>query len=198
MAIEKFFVNNNPQIVAELLTEYGVPKYFTEVTQNGDMVTCTIEDGKTIGVNLEMNQIHINGGGHSRRDYILDRLKYIYVCQNAICISYVEDIFSIVITKDNEEKTACIWIDGLTGNNMESGRAVFTYNAASTVIMQSSQAYKKHNLTSMCPIVIGDTDNYTPNVYAVVYSQISGNYTIQIGGVNYFTNGIWCIKDSSS
>lgn len=198
MAIRKFFVHNSAPLIAALLKEYCVPKYFTEVTENNEIVTCTIEGGRTIGFDTSREWLNINNIGHVRRDNTSDMLKYIYVCENAVCIAYEEDIFSVVITKDNEGKTVFIWTDKLAGVDMNSNRYVFTYNAASTYIMRSHQTFTKHNLTSMCPIVVGDTDNYTPNVYAVMYSQVYGNYTIQLGGVNYFTNGIWCIKDSSS
>lgn len=198
MAIEKIFVGNDATLITALLTEYGVPKYFTEVTRYGGVITCTIEGGRSIGFDISREKLYINNAEYAGRANTSDHLKYIYVCENAICIAYEEDIFSVVITKDNEGKTVFIWTDKLAGVDENSNRYVFTYNAASTYIMRSHQTYTKHNLTSMCPMVVGDTDNYTPNVYAVMYSQVYGNYTIQLGGVNYLTNGIWCIKDSSS
>lgn len=53
----------------------------------------------------------------------------------------------------------------------------------------------KVGITGLCPMAVGDTENYTPDVFVMVYAQNRSEGILTIDDITYWSNGLWCIKD---
>ena len=190
-----------------LLTN-AVPKYFSSVTKNisYNRVDCYIDELKFLVICTDMSDSAVtvtteHGTTKSTQgDSAAHKWKYAWKCENGISLSNSADSSAptFTITKDNGGNTTIIFSKYLvTGEN--SSESIFvispkSYDLEPKSINTNHTTYD--SLTTLCPLVVSDTNNYTENAFLMQYCQYSGSGILDIDGVKYLSNGTWCVKDA--
>ncbi len=196
------------------LLENAVPEYFDSIEKNdtGTYITCItngwdiVKFPKTIGgsdtpiVKLA-NSTAITPSVRSGNYY-----GWAVKTKHGICLGtysssgYANPVFTIC--KDNENNTTLVF-DSIKFANIQSytyrimavnkNTAVSSYpNVEISVSPYSNNISEK---TVLCPFMIGDTENHTPDVFYMPYAQNRSGGILTIDGVKYYSNGIWCVKE---
>ena len=221
MAIEKTNLYNSTSTLSTLynlynyLLENAVPEYFDSVVKASDdsYITCTVNGKEFVKFKEDINPIIItlaNDLTYSLQCASNGKYGYAIKTKHAISIgtyylssrAYATPIFTIC--KDNDGNTTLIF-DNLNFCDLatSSDYQINAINTNTTITMYPTirlgrNANKANNITGktvLCPIIIGDTENYTPNVFLMPYAQNRSEGKLHIDGAEYYSNGIWCVKD---
>lgn len=218
MAIVRTYINDSDNETAlAKLTEYlqknAVPEYFSKVENSEGTVSCYIEndilmmtvkysmysDGLNIYTknNTSVN-IRTSSSGYTR-------LNYAYKCGKGIFLGIGTnsgDTYpcALAITKDDAENTTIIAENHLTPSTSSSSVIpIYIINSESDSISQLRAvrcATPDFSKTVLLPfVVLGSKGNYTPDVFIQFFEHNTEQGTLEIDGIKYFSNGLWCIKD---
>lgn len=213
MAIEKTYIydeNSDTALakISEFLTTTAVPNYFSKVENENGIVSCYADnDLLMMTIEYPMNtkgltiytkngtSININTGSSS-----CQKFSYGYTLKNGLSLQVTTFPFALAITKDEEENTVIIAENRLTPSISASiVIPIYIINLNSDeiehlkVIRYSSSNFEKTVLVPF--VVLGSKGNYTPNAFLQLFNHNNEQGTLEIDGVKYFSNGLWCIKD---
>ena len=209
-------INSSSDAFGEL-KDYGENVYFTSVTQSGDYIMCTDENGTEclkfeIFEDTNMNKTYIRyveiygttlNDNYTNITYIV-RTQYGLVIQ--VNASGGNDDFGtnygtayIIITKDNQSHTV------IFAHNAKQ----YSYGAIdNTTFVCSDSAYPQFNekkclyskdlnlLSSTVPVVVDGTMNFCPNLKFLVQKQYIVCGEIVIGTEHYWTDSQVVLKDT--
>lgn len=101
----------------------------------------------------------------------------------------------LIITKDNEGETVVICSGGL---RYDSTSTIYVCSPQTGTLIGrklSCSASTNYGTTSICQLPVCDTvGNYTPYVYLLAYSQTSQPGILEINGIKYYSNGMYCLR----
>lgn len=207
--------------VANYFTENAVPDYFDSVTYTGTAVSC-VKGEKTIikfecFSDIYMNiTFNANGATFSNRTPSSHKfIMAIYKCNNGFLLQTVSasntDVgVSILLTKDNNDSITLAYTGVLNGSSPEihckkgslNKMTVMNENSDSQVWTDvyyvNDLSVRQNYQTAIVPLpVCGSAGGnyYTPNAFLMPFTQVAETGKIDINGVKYLTNGLWCIKD---
>lgn len=207
--------------VAAYLQENAVPKYFdsVSVSDDGASVICTVggaeflrytpglysssEDPGVFKITTKEGSVRSVTSSSASFSFVC----YAFKCTNGIAFSpYVAgylDLFSLVITKNNDGETTII-----SGSNFAYSSSnvsyMTTYNLAavspSCVSPFNSFVLNRaeYDLTTLVPFPCsGSMGNpaYTPNVFFMPQYQYDDVGILEINGNTYLSNGYWALLD---
>ncbi len=224
MAIEKTYLYNsnmaeNMQNVYNYLLENAVPEYFDSVAISEDKftVSCYIGENKFI----EIKKVHSNN--QANLSYICVYINtvsatigccvdggkpvfitYAYKCGNSISFcaseSYTDTMnkrIKFTITKDNVGNTAIVCMANyqiVTGEGKTN--KIYTGSKNSNILSFFACLNSVGQiLTAKIPFFVGNTENYTPDVFIMPYTEYSTSGILEMDGVHYVSNGLWCCKE---
>lgn len=217
MAIERINLYDDTSVdstfdnLYNFLLENAVPEYFGSVTrsENDSCIVCTVNGNTFLEFPKGSAYIKIKLANNIVREYsVTASYGYVYKLNHGIFLGsyissharYFKPLFSIC--KDNEKNTTVVFDSNKFCDNSSGDYHVVSMNANSTNIYSSYVEILKSSLsenitgkTVLCPIAVGDTQNYTPNAFYMPYAQNRSEGILSIDGVKYYSNGIWCIKD---
>lgn len=205
------------------LLENAVPEYFdsVEISEEGTTISCYVGELEFLRLSLPLNATSdssfivntLSGESYSTMTPNAESyVQYVYKCKNGLSFKIRGmDNFTISIVKDNNGKTTIIfpvscyssgyklnlYTDYSTKNVNNPTNRIFVVSVDSDEISYISGVMKTgNNLTGIVPLPVTDnSDKYTPNAYLIAYSQTATEGALNINGVNYLSNGQWCIKD---
>ena len=200
--------NNN---LYNYLLENAVPEYFDSVTKDEDnnYIVCTVNGNPFLKLPTGSGRIQIVLGNNVifEGSTVGNTYGYAYKLAHGILLgayssSYAEYYRSIfTICKDDENNTVVILDKQNFVFSASPSKYIMAFNSSTTSgkypliyfnLLDSSNIAGK---TVLCPIAVGDTQNYTPNAFYMPYAQNRSEGILSIDGVKYYSNGIWCIKD---
>lgn len=213
MAIEKTYIydENSDTALSKLgdfLAKKTVPNYFSKVENENGIISCYTEnDSPIMTIEYPMNtkgitiftkngtSININTGNNN-----CSKFGYGYALKNGLTLQIMTFPFALAVTKDDEESTVIIaenrFIPAISANTTSP---IYIVNFNSDTIEQLKMIrYSCSNFekTALVPfVVLGSKGNYTPNAFLQIFGHNSEQGTLEINGVKYFSNGLWCIKD---
>ncbi len=218
MAIERTYLYGSSTTTAaaklhEYLNTNAVPTYFDRIELNSDTVSCYVGEvellkikmflngsGNGVTITTENGETVNHGVGGTAAHF-----QYAYNCNNGI--SFAAALNSDVvftITKDNAGNTTLIYDVVSGGNYLSTVKNSSSNKNQIYVVNKNCQSifYKSFDCTNngeqatmFCPLVVGDTKNYTPNAFLMPYAEYTTQGTIDVDGCKYISNGIWCVKD---
>lgn len=197
--------------LSEYLTKTAVPKYFSKVENTDGVVSCyTADDFLMMTISYPLSSagvtIHTRNGTSiniKTGSSTYTKFSNAYECINGISFqisssSNLSPAFSI--TKDYAGNTVIVSTsnfrillssDGTTSTyiiNENSG----AINPIKTVRYDAYDFVK----TVLAPLVVaGNNGDYTPNAFLQLFGHNTEHGTLDINGVKYFSNGLWCIRD---
>lgn len=199
--------NNN---LYNYLLENAVPEYFDSVTKDEDnsYIICTVNGNpflklpikapNRMQVILANNFISESESTSGVYTYAVKSKHGIFLNGRSSSAVYAP-IFSIC--KDDENNTVVIKDKDKFYTSYTSTLYITAFNTNTTnkdypyIYLNGIQSSNITGKTVLCPIVVGDTQNYTPNAFYMPYAQNRSEGILSIDGVKYYSNGIWCIKD---
>lgn len=213
-------VNNyaaNKTELYEYLLENAVPKYFDSVSISEDKatITCFVDDTKVLELKAALtassNYVYNKSGtsvNFKSSNSNATSFSYVYDLGNALAFqhNYVSYI-SFVITKDNNGKTAFLWINSLSITKSlspyTSAGAAPTNAPVFTLSVENGNAQVKFftctggdAMTCLVPVPVSDQRGvYLPSVYWLPFCENVSDGVLEINGAKYLSNGIFCIKD---
>lgn len=217
MAIEKTYIydeNSDTALakLADFLAKKAVLDYFSKVENENGIISCFTEnDSLMMTIEYPMNtknltiytknstSVNINTGNNNYQKF-----GYGYALKNGLALQIASATatfpFALAVTKDDEENTVIIaenrFIPAISAN-ATSPIYIINFNSDTIeqlkVIRYSCSNFEK---TALVPfVVLGGKGNYTPNAFLQIFRHNSEQGTLEIDGVKYFSNGLWCIKD---
>ncbi|MDE5620902.1 MAG: hypothetical protein K2I80_10405 [Ruminococcus sp.] len=218
MAIERTYIDDeNTETALFKLSEYliktAVSKYFTKVENKDGVISCyTADDFLMMTIEYPLNSAGVtvhtrNGTSFNIKTGIssFPHLSYGYRCNNDISFKIVSSSgstnypFALAVTKDESGNTVIIAEDNLRPSPSASSTPVYIINENSDAINpMRAVRYDMPDFvkTVLAPLVVaGSSGNYTPDVFLQLFGHNTEQGTLDIDGVKYFSNGLWCIKD---
>lgn len=203
MAITKTTINGDYSALQSFLQASGL---FGSVELGTDAVTMKDADGNTIAT-IEIGltiRAYINASTSASVSYFNNGyVLYGYKCTNGVLL-FVTGTSGykahILISKTNNDKVAFIF-SSAHSNTEVSYTTYYCVVWGDTETSTFSFTKKSVEQTLMCAFATNaafGTVSYTPNAFWLPFGQYyNSEYgIITIGGVNYLTNGYWCIKDA--
>lgn len=218
MAISKTYLYNadgetSCSNVAAWLQENAVPEYFDSVgiSDDGASVICTVDGvemlkyspgspnaGFVITTAEGYSKTLSSGNGYQF-------VYYAYKCANGIAftssITSFYDYFSIIITKNNNGETTVVSANNFGQSsigNMSTANVSAISLSCVTPLKTFSFTRADYNLTTLVPFPCSNAlgnPTYTPHAFWMPHSQNTAVGTLRINGVDYLSNGYWCIED---
>lgn len=214
MAIKKTYIDyENTETaltrLSEYLTKTAVPKYFSKVENTDGAVSCYTADNflmmtisyplSSAGVTIHTRNgtsVNIKTGSSS-----YTKFSNAYECINGISfqISSSSNLSpAFAITKDDDGNTVIVTTSNLRIPS-DATISVYIINENSGAINPiKTVRYDAYDFvkTVLAPLVVaGDNGNYTPDAFLQLFGHNTEHGTLDINGVKYFSNGLWCIKD---
>lgn len=198
----------------EVLKENGIDNYFNE--DEGDefaIVSASLTFKKKTRDFLKIEVL--NGYYYAylfgQNNYIscasdgtsVDRITNVYISDYGIAIEFSHSKTTdrpngeavLIITKDNEDETVVICSEGLKYNSTST---IYVYSPQTGTLIGrklSCSASTNYGTTSICQLPVCDTvGNYTPYVYLLAYSQTSQPGILEVNGIKYYSNGMYCLR----
>lgn len=223
MKIERTYLYNsdmaeNMQNVYNYLLENAVPAYFDSVTisENKFTISCYTGENKFMEIRKEnsgqsnINTIHVYinttnatiGSGLNAGKPVF--ITYAYKCGNSISFCTSESDadkmnkkIKFTVTRDNTGNTAVVCMGNyqiVTGENKTN--KIYTGNKNSNVLSLFACINSAgQTLTAKIPFFVGNVGNYTTDVFLTPYTEYSTAGIIEMDGVHYVSNGLWCCKE---
>ncbi len=200
--------------LSEYLKKTAVPKYFSKVESSDGVISCYTDNDflmMTVEYSLSSAGVTIytrNGMSVNIRTGSSSYLRFYcaYECGSGISFETTHTNGaskpqpSLTITKDESGNTVIISEDKLHSSSSSSTvLPIYIINENSDeisplrTVRYNAVAFSK---TVLAPLVVnGSSGNYTPNVFLQLFDHNNEQGTLDIGGVKYFSNGLWCVKD---
>lgn len=213
MAIKKTYIDDSDTETAlvklsEYLTNTAVPKYFSKVENADGLISCYTNDDflmMTIEYPLSPTGVTIHTRNNTSFSTKLNSTTKVfanaYQCVNGISLQIsntANQLFGLTITKDEAENTAIVLINSLYPA-FSNQISTYIINENSDVFNPIKTAtYDSDNFakTVLAPLVVlGSDGNYTPNVFLQLFAHNTEQGILDIEGVKYLSNGLWCVKD---
>lgn len=193
------------------LQNNAVPKYFGKVSFSGNYeVLCYKNESDTTPVlTIQRTRVYVSiNGSNTAFDHGISNAEtweYGYKCENglSLCIhtaNGAENKFGLTITKNNNGDTVIIIANTL--QILSSTTTVYCLVPSLTnETLGKGKGYSMIGnfdspVTGLLPFPVSNVSNaHTPNVFMQPFSQFSLQGLIDVDGVHYFSNGLWCIKD---
>ncbi|MDE5772309.1 MAG: hypothetical protein K2I06_11915 [Ruminococcus sp.] len=220
MAVKRTYIDNENAETAlarlsEYLTETAVPKYFSKVESSGGVISCyTDNDFLMMTIEYPLNNagvtIHTkNVTSVNLKTGLVNYPRFFdaYECVNGILLRVTYNATSgsnpppsLTITKDESGNTVIVAENNLRASSSSSSATlVYIINENSDEISpMKTVRYDTPDFvkTVLAPFVVnGSGGNYTPNVFLQLFSHNTEQGTLDIDGIRYFSNGLWCVKD---
>lgn len=197
----------------DLLTSIAVPDYFTSVVNDSGTIKCYVDNVLLLAIRSTVSPLQITittKWGFIRTFNCASNryLQFAYTCKHGITLCCDNGLAPfLTICKDTNNNTTLVYTETNTIAAVGSSNSVFSVNANSTtpnlanayqtVITPGRGDFVK---TVLAPILVNGNDgDYTDDVRLIVTAQfiMTGNYlrTWVIDGVDYFSNGLWVVKD---
>lgn len=200
-------VETSLENLAEYLQKVTVLKYFSKIEIDNSLISCFVDDfcimtigsPATVGVTVKTKNntsINISTGTTS-----YTKFSYAYECNCGVALKMNgSSVFGLAITKDESENTTIIMENKLYCVSSASNPApIYAMNANSDeispirIVRCETPSFAK---TTLAPFVVSGGDgNYTPNVLLQLFEHNTEQGVLDIDGVKYFSNGLWCVKD---
>ena len=205
-------VDNTFDNLYNYLLENAVPEYFDSVakSEDDDYIICTVNGREFVKFPKSLGYIYITlanntvlekgdrSGSYGRAVKLKNGI--FLGAYHSSYAKYFRPLFAIC--KDNENNTTLVFDGNKFCDNSSGDYHVASINANTITkdcpyveILKNSLSENITGKTVLCPIVVGDTANYTPNVFYMPYAQNRSEGVLCIDGVKYYSNGIWCVKD---
>lgn len=218
MAIKRTYIDdeNAETAIAKLsayLTATAVPKYFYKIESSDGVISC-YADNDFIMMKIEYPlytkgmtvYTRNNTSANSRTGYAnYAQFSYAYECANGISFKVGSSgassyPFALTIAKDDSENTVVIAESNLRPTSLTNvSVSVHIMNEDSDEINPLKVTrYDAVNFskTVLAPLVVnGSNGNYTPDVFLQLFDNNNEQGMLNIGGIKYFSNGLWCVKD---
>lgn len=208
MSVEKTYLYSSSSITGmqklyDFLQANAVPEYFDSVQKESSGVKCYIgshdffffglAQGADKGIKIKQN----NGSVLTLQTSGYMYMNYGYKCANGLSFSIIDGSTankqSITFTKDDSGNTVVITTSNL---KISSSNTLYVINASTgNTISKTFACADNCGCTSLAPLVVGDTPNYTPNAFLIPFAQNISECILHIDGIKYLSNGLWCIKD---
>lgn len=200
MAITRTVINNDYSALQSFLQSSGL---FGSVELGTDAVTMKDADGNTlatIGTGITITAYSNATTSASATYYynVSQTIGYGYKCANGVLLSVTASggkSAYILIAKTNNNKVAFVFSNAWNANTV-----FYCVAWGDADVSTFTVTTKASGQTLMCPFCtnanMGET-SYTPNAFWLPFGQYYniGYGTLTMNGVNYLTNGYWCIKD---
>lgn len=202
--------NTNDNLYNYLL-ENAVPEYFDSVTkdENNAYIVCTVNGNPFLKLPISSGRIQLVLGNNDifEGSTVDNAYGYAYKLTHGILLgaysnsyaAYYRSVFTIC--KDDENNTVVILDKQNFIFSTSPSKNIMAFNSSTTnknypaIYLNSLDLSNIAGKTALCPIVVGDTANYTPNAFYMPYAQNRSEGILCIDGEKYYSNGIWCIKD---
>lgn len=223
MKIERTYLYNsdmaeNMQNLYDYLLENAVPEYFdsVEITEDKFTISCYIGENKFVEIKKEnsgqtnLNTIHIyvdtaNAVISGIPTYGAGKpvfITYAYKCRNSISFCASESNadtmnkrIKFTITKDNAGNTTVVCVENYQIGENKTNK-IYTGSENSNVLsLQMFINSAVQLLTAKIPFFVGSSGNYTPDVFLTPYTEYSTPGILEMDGVYYISNGLWCCKE---
>lgn len=217
MAIERIMVYANTEEerlenILGVLEEHAVPKYFDSVeivadtTKDVDYISCVKNDIEILKIYDSLNSygftVTTASDSYELKQYYNTNTGALWVCENGISFAIYGgalDRFTFTIALDENGNTAFLFSEGFSqptggGADIACLSTDVDYNLAYCK-KGMPQATSHGYLTALCPIPVYQTEHYLQNVYLMPFCSNVGSEIIDIDGVKYISNGLWCVKD---
>lgn len=198
--------------VSTWLQNNAVPKYFGKVSYgsgNYEAICYKNESDSSPILRIQREQVYVRiNGSEIQFKHGLSSVygwQYGYKCENglSLCIHTADDAenkFGLTITKNNNGDTVII-----IANTLQILSSTTTvYCIVPSLTNETSGKGKGYSMignfdspvTGLLPFPVSNVSNaHTPNVFMQPFSQFSIQGLIDVDGVRYLSNGLWCIKD---
>lgn len=204
---EKYIAQNGTQLTTIIetlfpLLEEHASGYFDSIKKTS---ASTIELSKngiallTIFQSASSGNVTLKSGGTSDSVQCAAYALYaMYVCTSGIAFSFIgksggnEQPFGLVITKDNNGETVI-----LAEKTLVPEGSVLSASAASENVYKTEITPNNAPHAALCPFMVNDPNEvvYTPDAGFFVYRKYTEPCDVLVGGVKYFSNGLWALKD---
>lgn len=169
---------------------------FTSVSYQTNLSVSTIYS--------QVNNIQIGYGKINGSVYTPAPVIFAYKNENSISFSFTENgtdtlnsKIKLTITKDNADNTCVVCLSAsqiVTGENKTN--KIYTAGAETNILsLYSCVNVSGQPLTARIPLFIGNTGSYTPYFFLMPYTEYSTAGIIEMDGVRYVSNGLWCCKE---
>lgn len=222
MAIERTYLYDSDAAAAavklhEYLSANAVPDYFDSVTLDAETNTVTCHVGALEFLKIKHNiynagaiSIQTASGSTlackaSGSDYNPPvAFYYAFKCAGGISFAIKASAnVCFTITKDSKGRPAviCYVMNGthneLTGPVASSSYKLYAISPETQEIIYklTGAADTNTQLTTFCPLPVGDTAAYTPDAFFMPYTQTTAHGVIDVDGCKYLSNGLWCVRD---
>lgn len=189
------------------LLENAVPTYFDSIVKQEDnsYMSCFVGDFELIRINQNAASggiIVYNESGESitaKQSSTSDKYyRFAYKCSSGIMLAIRSDTsLCFTIAKDNNGDTVIITTTGLyVSDSTTSANQVYSVNKSSPKKYTRFYAVGGDTATVLCPIVVSSAKlAYVQGGYIQAYSESNEAGVLELDGVHYLTNGLWCLKD---
>lgn len=208
----------NMQNLYDYLLENAVPEYFDSVTISENKFTISCYIGEKVFLKFEsganwsdyrmtvtaLNSVTSTIGYGSTGSYSSTpgKVTYAYKCGNSISFCFTSssgDILNneikITITRDNAGNTALVWLNDKS-IVQNAANTIYTSDMSSKILSVSMNVNSNGQLlTAKVPFFVGSSGNYTSDVFLMPYTEYSAKGIIEMDGVHYVSNGLWCCKE---
>lgn len=175
-----------------------------------------INDGTTAARQSSVNVAVKTADGQSLNLTVADRvddvgtygtLYFAYACTHGLSLSATPTGPAILsITKDNAGSTVIVFNLSNTSNQLglhigeptdTNRNKLYAISADSTGLLYTEPRVTEYlgQLMALCPIPVADTDKHTQGVMFMPITQYTTPGLLDIGGVRYHSNGLWCVQD---
>lgn len=201
------------------LNKNAVPDYFDSVTISDTAVTCKKGYKSILKFSYPGNYIEVKVTGlkefNHRAVTGFEVISTAYKCNNGFIFDGSSNDYStynapIMLTKDNAGNVTIGVLECLNGSSGEinckknNTNLLYVFNENSdfktynTVYFFDNANCRQNYQTAIVPLpVCGSAGGncYTPNAFLMPFTQVAETGKIDINGIKYLTNGLWCIKD---
>lgn len=203
MAVTKDYINGSLDTLYNWLTA-NATDYFDNIVKGDSDITCYVDEVDFFKISPSSNGIWVKtkyGATYHPYSSSYNDVAYAIKTPNAIAFNIHTNSFGIIITKDNNDKTAVVWLGSSGGNVFKP-----VTNSSNTIYAVSveSESINSVNVflnigtavTSLCPMIVSGTiPRYLPNVFVSTFAQYSEESRYQITNSTYYSNGLLAIKD---
>lgn len=196
----------------DFLTSNAVPKYFDNVVNDNGTITCYVGNIAFLIIQSTASPLKITvttKWGFTRQFTLNSRyFMTAYLCSKGITLA-VDNNYApaFTICKDVSGNTTLVYCEALNIASVGNTSNVWSINVNTTSpVLQN--AYQTVTVagrgdfikTVLAPILVNGNDgDYIDDVRLIITAQftMTGNYlrTWVIDGVDYFSNGLWVVKD---
>lgn len=216
MAITKTYIYNTSRTetmrnLYNWLLENAVGKYFDRVVFDDTLtyspVDCYIGDAPFISFrgknpswtyNMFSLAVATSAGTVIESDSKEgELLQYVHACENGFFLTTSSYEMAVCVTRDNNGKPCIFWQGGFAPPTESEPVELWTMGVnTGAAVGRSFCKPVASDLTCLTPIPLCDCGGaYAPNAFLMPFAQYREPGVLDINGIKYLSNGLWCIKD---